>query len=463
MSKNKKVIRYKKPFNINIGVVIFVIIFIYLVFNVFTYMTTTHISVYEVQQGTMAENNIYKGLILREEQVYASGYTGSPNYYVRETSRVGANNLVYSVDENGDVSRKIAEASRDVSALNEESLKEMEEDISNFQTSYDSLSFYNVYAFKENMESSLNEALSLNALDHISDYAANAQNNNTFHLVNSERPGIVAYYTDGFESVNTENFTADMFDETAYKRTSSKRSQTLNAGDPAYKLITSEKWHIVVPISQKLADELLDGEVMQIRFLKDEKRMNATYRIIQKEEQYYLILELKSSMVRYAKERYVEIELLLKEETGLKIPNSAITEKEFYTIPVTYFMKGGDSDEDGILVERIGKDKKNVTEFITPTIYYETEEYFYIDSEQVTAGERILKTDSSASYIVGTDTASLKGVYNINKGYAVFKQINLLYENEEYAIVETGTPYGISLYDHIALDGSKINENDLIK
>ena len=30
------------------------------------------------------------------------------------------------------------------------------------------------------------------------------------------------------------------------------------------------------------------------------------------------------------------------------------------------------------------------------------------------------------------------------------------------AIVRTGTTYGIALYDHIALDGSKIHENDLI-
>ena len=31
------------------------------------------------------------------------------------------------------------------------------------------------------------------------------------------------------------------------------------------------------------------------------------------------------------------------------------------------------------------------------------------------------------------------------------------------AIVKTGTTYGIALYDHIALDGTKIDENQLIK
>ena len=67
-----------------------------------------------------------------------------------------------------------------------------------------------------------------------------------------------------------------------------------------------------------------------------------------------------------------------------------------------------------------------------------------------------------SKYTIGSDIGSLKGVYNINKGYAVFKQINILSENDEYAIVETKTRYGLSLYDHIALDGSKIKEDQAV-
>ena len=98
LGKNKKVVRYRKPFNSNIGVIIFIFIFIYMVYNIFSYMTAAHISVYEVEQGTMARNNIYRGLILRDEQVYLSAYTGTLNYYIREASRVGAGNLICSVD-----------------------------------------------------------------------------------------------------------------------------------------------------------------------------------------------------------------------------------------------------------------------------------------------------------------------------------------------------------------------------
>ena len=60
-------------------------------------------------------------------------------------------------------------------------------------------------------------------------------------------------------------------------------------------------------------------------------------------------------------------------------------------------------------------------------------------------------------------TASLQGVYNINKGYAVFRKVEILFQNEEYTIVNTGTSYGLSLYDHIALDASAIKENQIVQ
>lgn len=463
MSKNKKIVRYRKPFNINIGVIVFVVIFIYLVFNIFSYMTATHISVYEVEQGTMAENNVYKGLILRDEQIYYSDYTGAVNFYVKEASRVNSNTLVCSVDENGDVAKMINEASQDASALSSTDLSEIENSISDFQNSYNAQSFYNVYSFKDNVDSALNEALSMSALNSIADYAAGAVTNNTFHQLTSNIPGIVVYYVDGYETVNTENFTADMFDESAYNKTSTQKNLNINAGDPVYKLIQSEYWNIVFPIKQELANELADDDTLQLCFVNDDKTAYATYTISQKDGQNYLILTMSNSMIRYAKERYIEVELLLNEETGLKIPNSAITEKEFFTVPVEYFMKGGDSDSEGLLVQSTDEKGNSITEFVAPTIYYETEEYYYIDSEDVSADDKILKPDSMSTYTIGTKTAALKGVYNINKGYAVFKQIDILYQNEEYTIVQTGTTYGIALYDHIALDGTKIQENDLIK
>ncbi len=83
MAERKKVVKYRKPFNINIGVAVFGIIFIYIVFNIFSYFTAEHIAVYEVGQGTIAENNTYNGLILREEKIVNSNYTGYIDYYLK--------------------------------------------------------------------------------------------------------------------------------------------------------------------------------------------------------------------------------------------------------------------------------------------------------------------------------------------------------------------------------------------
>ena len=149
--------------------------------------------------------------------------------------------------------------------------------------------------------------------------------------------------------------------------------------------------------------------------------------------------------------------MLLNNKSGLKIPNSAITKKEFYVIPKNYFMKGNDSDSEGIMVKRNGGN-----EFVSPTIYYETDDAYYIDDEKVDAKDYILRPNSSEEYRIDTKTDELQGVYNVNKGYAVFKQIVILNQNKEYAIVDKNTSYGISLYDRIALDGSSVKENDLL-
>lgn len=463
LGKEENVIKYRKPLNINIGVIVFVIIFIYVVFNVFMYFTESHVSPYEVEQGTMAANNIYEGLVIREESVYTSEHKGTVNYYVKEYSKVGFNDLIYSVDKNGSVASKLNEVKQNGTRIDNAISKDIVALLGDFHATYDSKDFYKVYALKDEMNSLLNEALSLDALNQISEYANTAEGNNTFHRVRAEEDGIVAYYTDGFEEVTVDMFEPSMLDEAAYQRNNLKAKVDVEAGDAVYKLIDSEKWHVILPISKELAAELRDDTWIRIRFLQDSKEMYAEYYIKEIDGANYMVLTMKNAMIRYASERYLEIELLLAEETGLKIPNSAIVEKEFYTIPVEYFLIDQNATINGIILERTDKDGKLTSEVFNPTVYYQTEEFCYVDSEFVQAGDIVIKQNSNDRYKVGTDTATLQGVYNINKGYAVFKQIEIIFQNEEYSIIKTGTSYGIALYDHIALDGSKIKEDELIK
>ena len=75
--------------------------------------------------------------------------------------------------------------------------------------------------------------------------------------------------------------------------------------------------------------------------------------------------------------------------------------------------------------------------------------------------EIVHSAESSERYQIGP-TGSLKGVYNINRGYTVFKQIEILDSNSEYYTVRRNMDYGLSLYDHIVLDASLVEEGQLL-
>jgi len=459
--KKRNVVRFPGRLHLNIGVVLFAFIAIYIAFNFYSYLTAEHISPYEVEQGTIELNTSYTGLIVRSETVVTAEHSGRLDYYLKDNTKAGVGTLVCSVDESGNVSDKISAAGDAEAVLTEDNLNELWEDIRKFANNYEDESFYSSYAFKADLSGRLMEAINLTALDAISDYTDYAKNSQTFHLYHAGQPGIVAYYTDGMESVTAENFTSDMFDESAYAKKSLKTSGEVQAGEAVYKLITDEDWQIILPVDEDVAASLTDG-VVEIRFKEDNATSWTNFTLEEKDGQSYLILQLHNSMIRYAGRRYVDVDLLLHQQTGLKIPNSSITTKTFELIPNEYFLSGNDSSQTGLMVEHLLEDGSfSDAEFIPVTVYYKNEEESYISEEDIRMGDRVVLQGSTDRYLI-TAVDKLRGVYNINKGYAVFRLIEELYHNDDYCIIKSGTPYGITIYDHIALDGDSTEEGQMI-
>ena len=56
----------------------------------------------------------------------------------------------------------------------------------------------------------------------------------------------------------------------------------------------------------------------------------------------------------------------------------------------------------------------------------------------------------------------LKGVYNVNKGYAVFRKVEILESSNGYSIIKKNTSYGLQTYDHIVLDASSVQDGDIL-
>ena len=254
--------------------------------------------------------------------------------------------------------------------------------------------------------------------------------------------------------------TKEVMDEKKYEKNKLIANELVSNGDTLYKLITDENWSIVIETTPERAEELLKKDYVNVKFLKNQMTSWGKVNVLQNEDATYVKLDFNNSMITFAADRFIDIEILEDEEEGLKIPNSAIVEKEFYLIPKDYIIKGGNSSNSGFMRETY-VDGSVTTEFIETTIYSESETDYYVDTITLRIGDYICKPDSTEKYPI-SKVGTLVGVYNINKGYADFKEITVLYSNEEYSIVKSNTMYGLSVYDHIVLEAESVMDDDFI-
>lgn len=457
--KNKKVVKFHRTSHFNIGVLVFLIIFVYMIYNIFQYFTAKQVAVYEVTQGTITQNNTFTGVVLREEKVFQTEKSGYINYYSKDAAKVSVNSYVYSIDETGDFYKEITSQNDGQLFSEKGSYDELEKTAANYVLDYSDVNFYQVYTFQYDMEAELMEAIGSNALSNLDNYTGGSSG---FHSYLAPEPGIVVYNTDGLEQVTVDNFTADIFNASAHTKNNLVSREQVTAGEPAFKLITSEIWDLVIPIDKKLAEDLAKESNIQVEFKKDNSTAWGASRILNQEEQWYLILNFQNSASRFATDRYLDVELLLSDTSGLKIPNTALTKKSFFLIPKEFLTKGGDNNTNGVTRQYEDEKGKTVMEFTPVSVAEETEDKYYITGKGLEKGDLVIKPDSNEKYSL-EETASLQGVYNINRGYAVFRKVEILFQNQEYTIVDTGTNYGISMYDHIALDSSAIKENEIIR
>ncbi|MCM1027282.1 MAG: hypothetical protein NC432_12675 [Roseburia sp.] len=463
MAKNTKIKKYRKPLNLNIGMVIFGAIFIYVIVCVIMYFQTSHIVRYEVQEGSLATNNTYRGVILREETVIYNPTAGYVNYYAREGERVAKNALVFIVDETGRLSENLDAAALGENSLSERELSEFRSEIINFVHSFDSAHYDSTYDVKHSLKNTVLKIANVNMLNSVSSLNAGV---GVVQYSYSPVTGVVSYWTDGYEELKAQEITEATFDtKEGYEKKQMLSNSLMAAGDAVYKICTSEDWSLVIPMDDIVrAAQLQEDGVVKVRFLKNQYESWAEVQMLTNTDgKTYLRLDFNNSMVTFINDRFLDVELILEDETGLKIPVSSIVQKEFYLIPEDFVIPGGNSGGDSILRQCYLEDGTISSEQLEVEVYYfdsETKEY-YLDSSLLDAGTVLYRLDSQETYTV-SKRATLIGVYNMNKGYADFKQINILYQNDEYAIVKSNTKYGLNVYDYIVLNAEAVIDDQLI-
>ncbi len=457
MARDNKIINInnKRP-QLNIGVLIFLIILIYTLYFVVMFFITDHVSAYEVESGSIVQDTSYTALAIREEQVYYAASNGIVNYYANEGDRVSVRSLIYSLDNNGTINSILDSSSGDATEyLTSDNLSSISKQTKEFAMSYDNMDFYKLYDYSQSTNSSLKEYMNYNALSSISESGSS----DSLELYYGQAPGIICYYTDGYESLTTDVVTTAALDASAYTPVELENNINVESGFPVYKLVTNEKWSIVLEVSDDVAAQLEEKGSVTVTFEDDGNSAIGTTEIKKDGSANLAIISFTNSMERYCTKRYLNVRLLLDSVTGLKIPNSAIVTKTFNMIPKDYATITA-SDTVGFFV--LESEDSTTTTVVSPTIYEETDEYYYVAEEDISVGTVLAKPDS-ADRLVVIDTDTLTGVYNINKGYASFTQIEVLLENSDYSIVRSGTNYGLSQFDYIALNADTISDGEIVK
>lgn len=450
---------YRKSSELNIGVIIFAVMFIYIVICVIMFFAKGHVGRYEVRSGSLSVANTYNGIILREETVISSNSAGYVNYFAREGEHVACGDLIYTVDQSGRISEILQDDSSEI-LLSGNDLNELRVDFVQFAHNYKDESFGQTYDFSYDMQGTVLKLSNYNMLNNLQLVGAHEGSVNFCY---APRSGIVIYSTDGYETIVPSMLTTEDMDAGDSTKEQFINNQLIDNRDAVYKMITSEQWSVVIMVDNDRVARLDEEGYVEVKFLKNQYTSWAKVNVLggADDDHTFVELQFNNSMITFAKDRFVDVEIILDDDLGLKIPNSAIVEKEFYLIPKQYLTKGGNGTQEGFMIETYDENGQISKQFMEVTLYSESETDYYVDASIFNPGNYICDPESDEKYPI-SKVGTLVGVYNINKGFADFKEITILYSNDEYSIVKSNTRYGLTEYDYIILDAASINENDFI-
>ena len=456
MEKPTKLSKYRRRGDFNVGVLIFIFIFIYILATIITYATRTRIPTFEVRQGRVLADHTYIGVALREEQVVLAEKGGYVYYLHNNLSKIRLGAGIIAISP---IPIPLEETLGDghpleTSIITNENHPPLIYYTRNFMDTMDLQRFGAVHTFRNDLTHSFHGTASEVRIARIDEIVARTGGDT--QIFPSPSDGILVMGLDGMEGLTIDDISSELFLRGNDEVTLFEDQMHLNRGQPAYKLITNENWIIVIQVEDEIAP-LLDGMTWaRIRFLGDDVLAWVNPHVFTQGEEQFVAFSLNHSMIRYAHERFIPIELILEDQSGLMIPRTAVLEKEFFRVPSQFVVPRYTST--GIM--QLGEDGEE--DFNLIRIYNITPEGdIYVNPNEVPYGTVLISPDTGETLALSA-TEPLWGVFNINHGYAIFRFVNIIAYNEDYYIVEEGNAFSLSNFDFIALIGDSVEDGEIV-
>ena len=458
-----KVKKKKSIFKAIVGTAVVVLLAAYFVFALFSYFNKRRINYYEVEEGSLVKEHNFTGLILRTEKVVESEESGYISFFVPDKRKVAKGQSVYLIDGTGRLAEFFQKETESLNALDKSKLQMIKESVKAASVGFDPVSFRDSYDIRESLDGIIQEYTSIDSLNAMSEDLK--KSGIVFHEFPAQKTGTVSYSIDGYEEITTEDITQSLFDRSQYQRTRVLSGELVEQGQPVYKLITDEKWYLVFEENEEIKNQLSGKDTIKVSLGDKSITFNVPYTsIMSVDGNVYGLLTLDRYMVQFVSDRFLDFEIVTNDVSGLKIPEKAITSKEFYVIPEE-FKKTDDMGNEGFYKMTVSENGTSA-KFIVCDVYVTENGLCYTDlngKPELTEGDLVsVSPDGSGeSFRIGEKKA-VEGVYNVNKGYAVFKRIERLESSNGYCIVKKNSSYGLTVYDHIVLDSSQVQEGQVI-
>ena len=448
----------------NIGTVVFLLIVIFLAGNMVRSAGKKKLAVYEVSNSEISDTIKGTGVILRKEKVYTTTEDGYIHNYLSDGARVKSDGIVYTVDKTGKIQEEVNQIIEKNETPDNLDTGSILDELRAFTDSYDDSVFYTVEETNNELEHDLlsytGTILSQNKKELEKKYGKDC-----YIEVRSEKSGLVSYSSDGLEELTTDTLTEKVFKGKVHMNDLRTQEMT-KAGSDVYRLTTSQNWQIILPLSsddyQRMHSMNENGTTsVKITIEKDDFQTTVPFSCFEKGGQGYLKLSFSNYVQRYLSERYLSVEILLLQGTGLKIPASALVEKETFRVPEDYLTRGSNTETRNH-VNLIYKDKKGNEKVkqVTVKVFDVQDGMASIYSSELKRGDHIEKLDEALTYSLDK-TAVCYGVYSVNSGYAIFSYVDIAERNEDYCIVNEESSE-IRIYDRIVLNSNTISENEII-
>ena len=458
MKQPNRIIQLNKEIRANAATIVIAAVLLYVVISVVSSLSKESVTIYQVSKGDVSNDITLQGLAIRDEVIVNTQKSGYLCYYITDGEKLKKNSTVCTIDETGEIYNTENNSDSNYNALlSSNDYASIRSLISSYKLSYSDVTYYNAYSFETSANNKVfeltNEVLMQQA----------GSSGRGLSSVSAPDSGLVTYYIDGYENYQiSEKIKASDFDKAGYDKKAMKSGDYAEAGSTIVKIIPSEQWNIVAPISQDQLAELDGQSYVKFRINNSNFTITMPFTIIEGSDGSYINIAIDKYMSNYLSERFVTVELIQSDESGLKIPSSALVEKQVYRIPLSYLSAGSNqSNENRLNLQRTDDNGNKTIQQMQPKIYKTDETYAYVDPEGFEDSDILVNITSNATIAASLlELYPLTGVYFANQGIAEFRRVTVIKTIDEFVLIESGEE--LKAYDNIVLDAQSVTENQLI-